>query len=83
MSKVIGKGKAYRERGYGYVEFQAPIVECDCGKEVLCDRFTNTCDCGRDYNGFGQKLAPRSQWGEETGESLSDILNENYDEEMI
>ncbi len=43
----------------------------------------NTCDCGRDYNAFGQILAPRSQWGEETGESLSDILNENYDEEMV
>lgn len=74
MSKVIGKDKAWRERGYGVVEFQAPVVLCDCGREVLCDRFTNTCDCGADYNFAGQRLADRSQWGEETGESLSDIL---------
>ncbi len=34
-----------------------------------------TCDrCGADYNSSGQMLADRSQWGEETGESLADIL---------
>lgn len=46
----------------------------DCGEEVVLSGFTNTCDCGADYNSSGQRLAPRSQWGEETGESLSDIL---------
>lgn len=49
-------------------------VKC-CGAWMACDGFTNTCDrCGRDYNSSGQELAPRSQWGEETGESLADIL---------
>ena len=49
---------------------------CDCGKEVELFGFTNTCEgCGRDYNMSGQLLASRSQWGEETGESLSDILS--------
>lgn len=50
------------------------IGRCTCGEEVSLSGFTNTCECGRDYNLSGQKLAPRSQWGEETGESLSDIL---------
>lgn len=50
------------------------IGRCYCGAEVALDGFTNTCDCGRDYNWAGQELAPRSQWGEETGESLADIL---------
>ena len=47
---------------------------CSCGQEVMLTGFTNTCNCGLDYNSSGELLAPRSQWGEETGESLSDIL---------
>lgn len=46
----------------------------DCGREVSLDGFTNTCECGADYNMSGSRLAPREQWGEETGESVSDIL---------
>ncbi len=53
---------------------QPLIIECDCGEELICDGFTNTCDCGADFNGSGQRLADRSQWGEETGEHLADIL---------
>jgi hypothetical protein len=46
-----------------------PVVKCSCGVKVLCSDFTNTCDrCGADYNFNGDLLAPRSQWGEETGE---------------
>jgi len=49
--------------------------EC-CGEICDCSGFTNTCpSCGADYNWAGQRLAPREQWGEETGESLSDILS--------
>ena len=48
---------------------------CDvCGREVYLDGFTCPCECGADYNSAGQRLAPRAQWGEETGESLGDIL---------
>lgn len=48
---------------------------CDCGSEFyLEDAFLNTCDCGRDYDGKGSLLAPRSQWGEETGETWVDIV---------
>jgi len=50
-------------------------IKC-CGEWMYCEGFTNTCEvCGADYNWAGQRLAPRSQWGEETGESLSDILS--------
>ena len=48
---------------------------CDCGAEVELGGFTNTCECGADYNMSGQRLASRSQWGEETGESIADILS--------
>jgi hypothetical protein len=49
------------------------IGKCHCGNEVYLEHFTNTCDkCGRDYNMSGQELAPREQWGEETGEHWSE-----------
>ena len=49
-------------------------VKC-CGRWLRCDLFTNTCDtCDADYNMSGDRLAPRAQWGEETGEQYSDIV---------
>jgi len=61
-------------------ETREPAVgKCACGQEVWLSGFTNTCDgCGRDYSIGGQELAPREQWGEETGESASDILSVDY-----
>lgn len=53
---------------------QPKIITCRCGRSLACPAFTNTCTCGRDYNSAGQLLAPRVQWGEETGERVSDIL---------
>lgn len=51
------------------------IAECvKCGRRVHLLEFTNTCVCGRDYGMSGELLAPRSQWGWETGESLGEIL---------
>jgi hypothetical protein len=53
------------------------IILCDhCRKgEVTLYGFTNTCPvCQADYNFGGQRLAPRSQWGEETGQTAADIL---------
>jgi len=50
-----------------------------CGAHVTLSGFTNTCECGADYNGAGELLAPRSQWGEETGESVADILMADID----
>lgn len=44
------------------------VIRCQCGKPLtLCDSET-VCNCGREFNLCGQLLAPRSQWGEETGE---------------
>jgi hypothetical protein len=77
MARVIGKTKVFRQSGrYGLNvrEVMVPVLKCDCGRKVVCGGFTNTCHCGRDYNGSGHLLAPREQWGEETGKSLSDIL---------
>lgn len=37
-----------------------------CGRlVVLADAMTNSCDCGYEYNGGGQLLAPRSQWNDD------------------
>ena len=49
-------------------------IECRCGRKLSLYAFTNTCVCGRDYSLTGQGLAPRSQWGEETGETAAQIL---------
>lgn len=54
----------------------AKEIICQCGEKVWCDGFTNVCEkCGRDYNWAGQLLAPRCQWGEETGETYADLQN--------
>ncbi len=46
-----------------------------CGEWLECSGFTNTCQhCYADYNMSAQQLAPRGSWGEETGESVEDIL---------
>lgn len=72
--KVI-KYKGIKKYEHSYAE--PAIGECNnCDNEVSLRGFTNTCDnCETDYNMSGQQLAPREQWGEETGESLSDILS--------
>ena len=63
--------------GPGHVEnytyqYRLPrLGRCDCGERLELVNFTNTCDCGRDYNSSGQLLAPREQWGAETGEHWS------------
>lgn len=68
--KMIDRG--VQEYRHSYT--QPAVGECACGEHVDLGHFTNTCECGRDYNMSGQLLAPRSQWGEETGESVEDIL---------
>lgn len=50
------------------------VIECVCGAPVaLWSSWANGCDgnfCDQEYNGSGQALAPRTQWGEETGETF-------------
>lgn len=69
-------------KSYQHRQVIPAAIRCVCGAEVeLYDPFLSTCDkCGRDYNGGGQLLAPRSQWGEETGESLADIFNGRWED---
>jgi len=54
--KIIGTCKHYVPRGYGYREVDRKVGLCDCGEEVELLGFTNTCECGRDYNMEGQLL---------------------------
>lgn len=48
------------------------VIKCEeCNKKVeLLSSWANQCSCGTEYNGFGQKLADRSEWGSETGETF-------------
>lgn len=56
--------------------------KCPCGSEVDLAGFTNTCaNCNRDFNISGSELAPREQWGLDTGESVSDILAVDYNKD--
>lgn len=78
MGKKVGTEREVigQRWSLGYlIDIRAWLFEC-CGQEFYLDCFTNTCsECGADYNSSGQMLAPRSQWGEETGESVHDILS--------
>ena len=79
MIEIIAKAHRVTETdkdGYIHSGREPAVGLCHCGRKIVLEGFTNTCEaCGRDYNWAGQELAPRAQWGEETGESLSDILN--------
>jgi hypothetical protein len=72
MAEILRREKTTDPRGR---EIERNVIRCDCRREVLCYGFTNTCDCGADYNMSGDRLAPREQWGEETGESPTDVAN--------
>lgn len=66
-----------RDKGRGLPR----IGRCVCGFALELERFTNTCRCGRDYNSSGQELAPRSQWGEDTSETVADILSIGHNDQ--
>lgn len=53
--------------------FQPPVGKCSCGEVMeLYHPATNECPkCGNLYNGFGQDLAPRSQWEWECDNDVS------------
>lgn len=57
-------------------EGRAIGARCDCGTYMPSNgpgRDYHCEDCEREYNSSGQQLAPRSQWGEETGETAADF----------
>jgi len=61
---VLDRGIVKREHSYK----EPAILHCLCGRNVTLFHDDVQCKCGRHFNIFGQELAPRSQWGEETGE---------------
>ena len=65
------------ELGYYENEFfyrESAQIKC-CDVWLSLGKFTNTCSvCSADYNGSGQRLAPRQFWGEETGEHWSECV---------
>lgn len=65
----------YRGMQRYYNRYTEPAIgKCICGKEVVLDTNTNECEkCGKLYNSIGEELAPRRQWGWETGEHPADI----------
>lgn len=71
MSAIINH--VIESRGAGMPPKRIPVVLCNCGDIVECwDSWANECDkCGTEYNGSGQELAPRNQWGWETGETFA------------
>lgn len=77
MQPYPGFTQTQHDRGYA-------VVRCDCGNRVETHHhFLNPCySCGADYDGSGNRLAPREFWGEETGESLADILGPGNPDEV-
>jgi hypothetical protein len=49
---------------YSYTYREPAQGQCSCGRIVELMDFTNTCECGFEYNSCGQLLAPRNQWVE-------------------
>ena len=79
--RVVDRGIRERKQ----VIHHPTLIRCDCGEVVFAHRGawmdTHTCDrCGRLYNSSGQALRPVEEWGEETGESASDLMT-GYDDE--
>lgn len=80
VTRKVSKGEIVT---YGKYVHTPAVGECNrCGRDVHLSGFTNTCECGTDYNMSGQMLAHRSQWGEETGETVDDILRADTDAYM-
>jgi hypothetical protein len=73
--KIIQERETIRctDGEYSWTYTQPRVGLCECGEEVDLDQWTNTCEgCDVDYDSSGSRLAPRSQWGVETGEHWSD-----------
>lgn len=67
------KMKAPVVERYDHAYTEPAVGRCDCGRKVTLQGFTCPCECGLEYNSGGQLLAPREQWGEETGEHWSEF----------
>lgn len=81
LRDCLSSGVAGLVRKFDDSYWDPALLRCDCGEEVvLGSTWANECEtCHREYNGGGQLLAPRSHWGEETGEHPADLQNFNPD----
>ena len=81
---VITRPDLYEDMGVveqKEVYTEPAVLLCDCGHRVCLSTDPAECpQCGALYNLFGQRLAPREQWGYETGESYMDFA-EFYDDD--
>lgn len=60
------------------------VGKCPCGRHVTLENDNGhgiDCACGAIYNAFGQRLAPREQWGEDCEEGGRD-LPYGYEEDL-
>lgn len=69
-------------RTYRHRWTEPAIGKCHCGRRVDLGGFTNTCDCGREYNWAGQELAPRDQWDPEDRYAVEGPQNWDPDPEI-
>jgi hypothetical protein len=69
-----------REEPWAY--WEPAVALCKCGEEIALEGDTECEKCHRLYNCWGQELAPREQWGYETGETLADIYSSRDPEEI-
>ena len=81
LDELLAQGADTRITEYETAWNEYAIIRCHCGAEVELCSFTNTCECGADFNMEGALLADRSQWGEETGETAVDILMGGSDDD--
>ena len=74
--KVEGKWiRAVGVKRYEHAYWQPAIIECEvCQAHITLETEPTACQCGADYNCWGQRLSDRVFWGEETGETLVDIM---------
>jgi hypothetical protein len=80
---IAGSGKVFLAEVFctgieeDHHSWSTPAVgECNyCSSHVSLGNFTNTCECGCDYNMSGAELVDRALWCEGTDEHLSDILS--------
>lgn len=71
MARTVPLRDEYSMFNEPFREENVRVITCRyCDAEVeLTNGWLNTCpECGAEYNGWGQALAPREEWGWETGE---------------
>ena len=72
--KILKEAERCPETGRRLTYRVIQCGHCKKGEIELSSGWANSCPvCETEYNGSGQMLAPRSQWGEETGEHPADL----------